>query len=164
MIDIGVARPSAQGQAMISTVTAATRPKVKRGSGPNTTQAANASNAAAITAGTNQPATRSARRWIGARERCASRHHLDDPRQHGVAADLVGAHHQPAALVDGAADHARACGLRHRHRFAGDHGFVDARTAFGDDAIDRNLLAGPHPQAIADRDRIDRDILVAVRA
>ena len=89
MIDIGVARPSAQGQAMISTVTAATRPKVKRGSGPNMHQAANASNAAAITAGTNQPATRSARRWIGARERCALRHHIDDPRQHGVAADLA---------------------------------------------------------------------------
>ena len=71
MIDIGVASPSAQGQAMIKTVTAATRPKVKRGSGPNVIQAANASNAAAITAGTNQPATRSARRWIGARERCA---------------------------------------------------------------------------------------------
>ncbi len=57
MIDIGVASPSAQGQAMISTVTAATRPNVKRGSGPNTAQAANASSAAVITAGTNQPAT-----------------------------------------------------------------------------------------------------------
>ncbi len=57
MIDIGVASPSAQGQAMISTVTAATRPKVKRGSGPNVIQAANAAIAAAITAGTNQPAT-----------------------------------------------------------------------------------------------------------
>ena len=57
MIDIGVARPSAQGQAMISTVTAATSANVKRGSGPNVIQAANASSAAAITAGTNQPAT-----------------------------------------------------------------------------------------------------------
>ena len=35
-------------------------------------QAANASTATAITAGTNQPATRSASRWIGARERCAA--------------------------------------------------------------------------------------------
>ena len=34
MIDIGVAKPSAQGQAMMSTVTAATSAKVKRGSGP----------------------------------------------------------------------------------------------------------------------------------
>jgi hypothetical protein len=39
--------------------------------GPNVAQAANASSATAITAGTNQPATWSARRWIGARERCA---------------------------------------------------------------------------------------------
>jgi hypothetical protein len=30
-----VARPSAQGQAMISTLTAATRPNAIRGSGPN---------------------------------------------------------------------------------------------------------------------------------
>ncbi len=57
MIDIGVARPSAQGQAMISTLTAATRPKAKRGSGPNVAQAAKATSATAITAGTNQPAT-----------------------------------------------------------------------------------------------------------
>ena len=35
MIDIGVARPSAQGQAMISTETAETMAKTMRGSGPN---------------------------------------------------------------------------------------------------------------------------------
>ncbi len=71
MIDIGVASPSAQGQAMISTLTAATRPKAKRGSGPNVAHDAKAMSAAAITVGTNQPATWSARRWIGARLRCA---------------------------------------------------------------------------------------------
>ena len=57
MIDIGVASPSAQGQAMISTLTAATSPKAKRGSGPNVAQAAKAMSATAITVGTNQPAT-----------------------------------------------------------------------------------------------------------
>ena len=57
MIDIGVARPSAQGHAMISTLTAATSPKAKRGSGPNIAQAAKASSATAITVGTNQPDT-----------------------------------------------------------------------------------------------------------
>ena len=57
MIDIGVARPSAHGQAMISTDTAAIRPKVKRGSGPNVAQATKASAATAMTSGTNQPAT-----------------------------------------------------------------------------------------------------------
>ena len=57
MIDIGVAKPSAQGQAMISTLTAATRPNAIRGSGPNQAQAAKAMTATTITTGTNQPAT-----------------------------------------------------------------------------------------------------------
>ena len=57
MIDIGVARPSAHGQAMMSTVTAATSPNANRGSGPNSAQAANAISATKITAGTNQPET-----------------------------------------------------------------------------------------------------------
>ena len=35
MIDIGVAKPSAQGQAMISTATALIKPKTQPGSGPN---------------------------------------------------------------------------------------------------------------------------------
>ena len=57
MIDIGVARPSAQGQAMISTLTAATRPNAMRGSGPNYAQTPKAISATTMTAGTNQPAT-----------------------------------------------------------------------------------------------------------
>ena len=44
---------------------------MKRGSGPNIAQAAKAAMATAITSGTNQAETLSARRWIGARERCA---------------------------------------------------------------------------------------------
>ena len=72
MIDIGVARPSAQGQAMISTETAATRAWAARGSGPTAIQTTKATAATAITAGMNQPETRSARRWIGARLRWAS--------------------------------------------------------------------------------------------
>src|SRR5258708_5307213 len=72
MIDIGVASPSAHGQAMIRTLTAATSPNAKRGSGPNMAHAAKARSATTSTAGTNQPATRSAMRWIGARDRCAS--------------------------------------------------------------------------------------------
>ena len=71
MIDIGVARPSAHGQAMMSTETAAMRPNVMRGSGPQIDQARNAAIATVITSGTNQPATWSASRWIGARLLCA---------------------------------------------------------------------------------------------
>ena len=42
------------------------------GGGPNSAHATNASTATAPTPGANQPATTSTRRWIGARERCAS--------------------------------------------------------------------------------------------
>ena len=42
------------------------------GVGPKIDQAMKARTAMPTTAGTNQPATTSARRWIGARERCAS--------------------------------------------------------------------------------------------
>ena len=72
MIDIGVARPSAQGQAISSTEIAAMRPNPVAGGGPNNAHAANATTATASTAGTNQPATTSASFWIGARERCAA--------------------------------------------------------------------------------------------
>ena len=57
---------------MMSTATAATSPCASRGSGPNAAHAANATTADSTTAGTNQPETTSARRWIGARLRCAS--------------------------------------------------------------------------------------------
>ena len=62
MIDIGVASPSAHGQAMMSTVTAATRPNANLGSGPKVAQAANATTAMTITAGTKTADTRSASR------------------------------------------------------------------------------------------------------
>src|ERR1700733_12363071 len=55
MIDIGVARPSAQGQAINSTEIAATSAKPNAGGGPKTIQARNATAATASTAGTNQP-------------------------------------------------------------------------------------------------------------
>ena len=72
MIEIGVARPSAHGQAMISTDTAAISACVSRGSGPTIAHAANASNATTTTAGTNHAATLSATRCSGARLRWAA--------------------------------------------------------------------------------------------
>ena len=72
MIDIGVANPRAQGQAMISTATALSSPNPIAGGGPNTDHATNATAATSMTAGTNHPDTVSASFWIGARERCAS--------------------------------------------------------------------------------------------
>ena len=89
------------------------------------------------------------------------RHHLHDLRKQGVAADLVGAHDEGAALVDRAADHARALFLGDRHRFAGDEQFVDRRAAFQHVAVDRHLVARPHAQTVADLNLIERDFLVA---
>ena len=73
MIDIGVARPSAHGQAMISTAMALTSAWPKRGSGPNSApDDERRDRDTSTTPGTNQPETLSASFWIGARERCAS--------------------------------------------------------------------------------------------
>ena len=71
-IAVGVANPSAQGHAMISTVMRATVAKIAAGCGPRSNQITNAPIASAITIGTNTPATRSARRWIGALVACAA--------------------------------------------------------------------------------------------
>ena len=53
IIEVGVANPIAQGQAIIRTATALTKAKVKAGDGPKTSQTRKVSTAAIITAGTN---------------------------------------------------------------------------------------------------------------
>ena len=60
MIDIGVASPSAQGQAMIRTETAFTMAKAIAGVGPQIAQSTKVIAAITMTAGTNHPATVSA--------------------------------------------------------------------------------------------------------
>ena len=72
MIAVGVARPRAHGQAMMSTATAASMASVKLGSGPNASHTAKVTPAMAKTVGTKTLATLSASRWIGALEPCAS--------------------------------------------------------------------------------------------
>lgn len=62
MIDIGVARPSAHGQAMMRTATAFTIACAIRGGGPAMPHATSAIAATTITAGTNQAETVSASR------------------------------------------------------------------------------------------------------
>ncbi len=74
---------------MISTETPAISAKLKRGSGPNTYQAAKAAIAHKTTTGTNQADTASAKACVGARLLCASAHQRDDLRQHCVGADCV---------------------------------------------------------------------------
>ena len=57
MIEVGVAKPIAHGQAMMSTATALTKAKVRAGDGPNTSQTRKVSKATSITAGTNHNVT-----------------------------------------------------------------------------------------------------------
>ena len=66
MIEVGVARPIAQGQAMISTATKLRSAKVRAGSGPNINQIKKVIVAMAITTGTNTALILSASRWMGA--------------------------------------------------------------------------------------------------
>ena len=72
MIAVGVARPMAHGQAMTRTATAFVSAYSSAGDGPKSAHTANVSAAMPSTTGTKTAATRSARRWIGAREPCAS--------------------------------------------------------------------------------------------
>ncbi len=71
MIAVGVARPRAQGQAMMRTDTNAV--SAKGNEAPNWRQATKVITARRITAGTNTAATRSASLCTGALEPCASR-------------------------------------------------------------------------------------------
>ena len=73
MTAVGVARPSAHGQAMMRTATAVPIASTRaRSSGPNASQPRNVASAATRTAGTNQAETRSASRCMGARAPWAS--------------------------------------------------------------------------------------------
>ena len=113
------------------------------------------------TSGTKTSAIRSARRWIGALLPWARRDELDDPGERRVAADPRGAHHERAGRVERRADDLGARPDLDRDRLAGQHAGVDRRRALDDDAVDRDLLAGPDPQQVADGDRLERDVLLA---
>ena len=51
--------------------------------------------------------------------------------------------------------------LGRRHRFAGDHRFIDRRLALDQDAVDRHPFAGADADQVADRDGVERHVLVA---
>jgi hypothetical protein len=156
MIDIGVASPSAQGQAMMSsTLTAATRvrharlrPEI-RPDAPNATQRHDDH-------GGDKPAGHPIRKPLDRRSRALRfRDHLHDLRQQRIAADFFGAHHEPAGLIQRARDHLAAGLSCDGHGFAGDERFIERRTAFENDAVDRHLFAGTDPQFVAGRKAVD---------
>jgi len=155
MMDIGVAKPRAQGQAMIRTATALARARAaactgaaaKLGSVPNHNQSAQ-------------------------RERGRAHHRRREPARHRIgqllhrrAASLCGGTismicaskvslptrsariRNAPVLIERGARYPIAGGLGDRHGFAGDHRLVHAARAFQHNAIHRNLFAGPAPAA-----------------
>ena len=73
MTAVGTASPMAHGQAMMSTATAAAKARTAGAWSAATNQTTKVAMAIESTTGTKTALTRSARRWIGAREPCASR-------------------------------------------------------------------------------------------
>ena len=127
-------------------------------------QSAKAIREIAATSGTNQPATRSARRWIGARERCACETSATILASTVSRADLFGANQKRAALVQGSAENFVADLLCHRHRFAGQHRFIERGAPFQNRAVDRRFLAGRTRKLVADDDEIEGRVLLAAVA
>jgi hypothetical protein len=153
MIDIGVAKPRAQGQARIRLRTV-DRPGGK-GRDSNDDD------------GRDEPACNLVGQALdGSAGALGLRNHLNDLRQHGVAADLFGAHDEAAGTIQRAGDHLAADLLGDGHRFAGNHRLVERGSAFDDLTVDRHLLARPHAKAITWLQHRNLDLLLvhAVRA
>ena len=162
MIAVGVARPRAHGQAMISTATAAVNasagvatdgePDGERGGGED-----------------DDDRHEDRRDAVGEplHRRLAGLGVLDeagDLGELGVGADAGGAHDEPPAGVDGGAGDGVAGADLDRHRLAGEQRGVDRRRALLDDAVGGDLLAGPDDEAVADGELVDRDALLAAVA
>ena len=152
MIAVGVARPMAHGQAMITTPMKAVRASVNRGSGPTSIQATNVSEAITRTSGTNTSLTRSASRWIGALEPWA-RSTSSTIRARAVSRPTCVARitNEPVVLIVAPMTPSPAdlvTGI-------GSPVSMDSSTATRPRPrpVDRHLVAGPDPQQVARDDR-----------
>ena len=79
----------------------------------------------------------------------------DDAGEHGVGADLCGAHAEGAGAVDRRAEDLRAGGLVDGHALAREHRLIDRAGAGQDDAVDGDLVAGADEHDVAGADLID---------
>ena len=146
---VGVARPSAHGQAMISTATAAV-------------------NASAGVAGDDQPAGERQQRDADHDGHEDGRHAVDEPldrrlaglrlgdeprdlRERRVRADAGGADDEPPERVDRAAGDVVAGPDLDGHRLAGQHRLVDRGGAVDDDAVGGDLLTGTNDEQVVRR-------------
>ncbi len=80
-----------------------------------------------------------------------------DLAEQAIGTETVGAHEEAAGCVESSAGDAALRDFLDGKRFASDHGFVNGRMAFGDDAIDGDGFAGPHAEDVADFDLVYGD-------
>ena len=148
MIDIGVARPSAQGQAMISTDTAATSP-IGEGAAParRSPRREGQRSAMAITAGTNQPDDLVGQPLDRRAASAAPAATIWTMRASMVSRPTFSARMTKAPVVFIVPPITLGAGLLgDRHGLAGDHRFVERRAAF---ASPRRRPAPSRPAARA---------------
>ena len=122
---IGVARPRAHGQAMISTAAAFSTARPQPW--PDSPQPRSVATAMPSTIGTKYAEIRSASRWTPALEPCASRTSPDDPLQRALAAEPLRLDQERAVAVERRPRDAVAGAFLDRERLAGQHRLVDAR-------------------------------------
>ena len=147
MIAVGVARPSASGQVMTTTVMANSSAMVSGSVGEQ--RPGGEGGGAAEQGDEHQPERGPVGQPLpGGLGVLRLLHQRDDLGQRGVGADLGGPDPQRAVGVDGRADDLAARGLVHRQALPGDHRLVDLGLAVLDDAVDRDLRAGPDQQQV----------------
>ncbi len=87
--------------------------------------------------------------------------HLDDLREEGLPAHLLGAHDERAGGVERAGEDARPRGLLDGDGLTRQHGLVHGARALCEDAVHRHLFAGPHAEQVAGEHRRERHVLLA---
>ena len=163
MIAVGVARPSASGQVITTTVIANSSAVCTPA--PTASQTAKVRVPPISATSTSQNAARSASRCPGALEFCASCTSATICARAVSAPTLVA---RTRSVPEMFTDAPMTCApgvLRHRQAFPGDHRLVDLGVALLDDAVDGDLRPGPDQQQVADLDVGGGDLdLVARRA
>jgi len=142
MIAVGVARPNASGQVITTTVMASSIAVAS--DRPASSHASRVAAPPISATSTSQNAARSASRWPGALEFCASCTSFTIWARAVSAPTLAAPHPQRPVRVDGGADDWGAGTLGYRQAFPGYRRLVDVALALLHEAVHGDLVAGPH--------------------
>ena len=153
MTAVGVARPRAQGQAMIITATKLSRARFREGFGPKTAQTANVRSAMADDGGHEPAGDDVGQALDGGLGALGLFDEADDLGQHRVLADLGRPELEASGLVERGPDDLVPFRFADGQALARDHGLVHGRPAPRHDAVDRDLFPGPDDDDVARRRR-----------